>query len=64
MNLLVIVNQEKMNLIELINNHTNQLGFGQKKHKKKFLRREERSKNKKEYKRIEAEKRQKIKAEK
>ena len=53
-----------MNLIELINNHTNQLGFGQKKHKKKFLRREERSKNKKEYKRIEAEKRQKIKAEK
>ena len=64
MNLLVIVNQEKMNLIELINNHTNQLGFGQKKHKKKFLRREERNKNKKEYKRIEAEKRQKIKAEK
>ena len=53
----------KNDLIELINNHTNQLGFG-KKRKKKFLRREGRKKDKKEYKRIEAEKRQKIKDEK
>ena len=30
----------KSDLIELINNHTNQLGLG-KKHKKKFLKREE-----------------------
>ena len=53
----------KNDLIELINNHTNQLGLG-KKHKRKFLKREERRKNKKEYKRIEAEKRQKIKEQK
>ena len=54
----------KSDLIDFIKNHTNQLGFGQKKHKKKFLRREERRKNKKEYKRIEAEMRQKSKDEK
>ena len=53
----------KNDLIELINYHTNQFGLG-KKHKKKFLRGEERKKDKKEYKRIEAEKRQKIKDEK
>ena len=52
----------KSDLIDFIENNTNQLGFGQKKHKKNFLRREERRK-KKEYKRIEAEKRQKIKDE-
>ena len=38
----------KSDFIDFIENHTNQLGFGQKKHKKKFLRREERRKNKKE----------------
>ena len=51
----------KNDLIELINNHTNQLGLG-KKHKK-FLKREERKKDE-EYKRIEAKKRQKIEDEK
>ena len=52
----------KKDLIEFINKH---LGIPkQKKHKKKYLKREERKKDKKEFRRIEAKKREKIKFEK
>ena len=55
----------KNDLIALIRNHFDKrTSPKQKKHKKKFLRREERKKDKKKFKRIEAEKREKIKNEK